>query len=257
MNKNFNLSGIDLISAKLLNDFLNGTVSDYPFKKEKLASLIDHTLLKPEATEDEVIKICYEAKEYSFVSVCVNPSLVLPCVKILDGSSVKVCTVIGFPLGANTVEVKSFEAEQAMRNGAGEIDMVINIGKLKSKDYNYVFYDINQVVQIAKSNNGLCKVIIENALLTDEEKVKACILAKEGGADFVKTSTGFSKSGAQTSDVALMRYVVGKEMGVKASGGIRTFEDAQRMIENGASRLGTSAGVQIIKGITGTEKTVY
>jgi len=256
MNKIFNSSGIDKTSAKLLNEFLNGTVPDYPFQKEKLASLIDHTLLKPEATEDEVIKLCKEAKEYSFFSVCVNPSFVSLCIKMLSGSKVRTCTVIGFPLGANTTEVKCFEAGQAIKNGAEEIDMVTNIGKLKSKDYNYIYNDIIRVVQIAKANKGLSKVIIETALLTDEEKVKACLIAKDAGADFVKTSTGFSKSGAAPSDVALMRYVVGKEMGVKASGGIRTFEDAQRMIENGANRLGTSAGVQIIKGI-GKENNGY
>jgi deoxyribose-phosphate aldolase len=249
MNKYYNPSKIDAASAKLLNEFLNGTIPDFPFQKEKLASLIDHTLLRPEATDDEVIKICKEAMEYSFATVCINPSLVLLCTEILKGSAVKVCTVIGFPLGANTTEVKCYEAEQAMKNGAMEIDMVINIGKLKLKDYQYVYKDIIQVVQIAKAYKGLSKVIIETALLTDGEKVRACILAKDAGADFVKTSTGFSKSGAAASDIALMRFVVGSEMGVKASGGIRTFEDAQRMIESGANRLGTSAGVQIIKGI--------
>ena len=256
MNKIFNPAKIDITSAKLLNKFLNGIVPDYPFQKEKLASMIDHTLLKPEATEDEVIKVCKEAMEYSFASVCVNPSFIVLCDSMLKASSVKVCTVTGFPLGANTTEVKSYEAEQAMKSGAMEIDMVINIGKLKLKDYRYVYNDIIQVVLIAKENKGLSKIIIETALLSDEEKVRACIIAKDAGADFVKTSTGFSKSGAAASDVALMRYVVGKDMGVKASGGIRTFEDAQRMIESGANRLGTSAGVQIIKGIK-NEKTGY
>jgi deoxyribose-phosphate aldolase len=256
MNKNYNSSGIDVRSAKLLNEFLNGTIPDFPFQKETLASFIDHTLLRPEATDDEVIKICKEAMDYSFASVCINPSFVMLCTEILKGSAVKVCTVIGFPLGANTAEVKCYEAEQAMKNGAMEIDMVINIGKLKLKDYQYVYKDINQVIQIAKTNKGISKVIIETALLNDEEKVRACIIAKDAGADFVKTSTGFSKSGAAASDIALMRFVVGSAMGVKASGGIRTFEDAQRMIENGANRLGTSAGVQIIKGIR-TDKNGY
>lgn len=256
MNKIFNPDKIDITSAKLLNDFLNGIIPDYPFHKEKLASMIDHTLLKPEAADDDIIKVCKEAKEFSFASVCVNPSFVVLCDSMLKDSSVKVCTVIGFPLGANTTEVKSYEAEQAIKSGAMEIDMVINIGKLKLKDYQYVYKDIKQVIKIAKENKGLCKVIIETALLTDEEKVRACLIAKDAGADFVKTSTGFSKSGAAASDVALMRYVVGKDIGVKASGGIRTFEDAQRMVESGANRLGTSAGVQMIKGII-NEKTGY
>jgi deoxyribose-phosphate aldolase len=256
MNTQFNPSKIESTSAKLLNDFLNSTIPDFPFQIEKLASMIDHTLLKPEATEDEVIKLCYEARTYSFASVCINPSFVSFCKKIMTGSEVKICTVIGFPFGATTTEVKKYEAEQALHNGANELDMVINIGKLKQKDYQYTFNEINQIVKTVKENNAVCKVIIETALLTDEEKVRACIIAKDAGADFVKTSTGYSKGGATASDIALMRFVVGNEIGVKASGGIRTIEDAQRMIESGSNRIGASASVQIVKGIK-TEKTGY
>jgi deoxyribose-phosphate aldolase len=256
MTKHIDNKKIEIESARLLNDFLNKTAPDFPFNKEKLASMIDHTLLKPEATDNEVIKICEEAKRFSFASVCINPSFVKICKKELENSPVKVCTVIGFPLGANSTEVKKIEAMQALQDGAKEIDMVINIGKLKQKDYQYVYEDIYQVAQAAKEFNCLSKVIIETALLTEEEKIKACLIAKEAGADFVKTSTGFSKSGATPSDIALMRFVVGKEIGVKASGGIRTIEDAQMMIESGANRIGASASVQIIKEIK-TEKTGY
>jgi deoxyribose-phosphate aldolase len=170
------------------------------------------------------------------------------CKDLLNGSKVKVCTVIGFPLGATTTETKRFEAEQALKNGAQEIDMVINIGRLKQGENDYVFNDINQVVLAAKKFGAICKVIIESSILTDEEKIKACILAKEAKADFVKTSTGFSKGGATAGDVALMRYVVGSTVGVKASGGIRTTEDAKLMIASGADRIGASASVKIVKG---------
>ena len=213
-----------------------------------IARMIDHTLLKPEATPDEIKKLCEEAKTYGFASVCVNPCYVTLCRDLLKDSDVKVCTVIGFPLGATTTEVKRFEAEQALKNGAQEIDMVINIGMLKQKKYQYVFNDINQVVLAAKKFNGICKVIIETALLTDEEKVIACLISKEAKADFVKTSTGFSKGGATAGDVALMKYVVGSAVGVKASGGIRTAEDARLMIKSGADRIGASASVKIVKG---------
>lgn len=213
-----------------------------------IARMIDHTLLKPEATPDEIKKLCEEAKTYGFASVCVNPCYVTLCRDLLKNSDVKVCTVIGFPLGATTTEVKRFEAEQALKNGAQEIDMVINIGMLKQKNYQYVFNDINQVVLTAKKFNGICKVIIETALLTDEEKVIACLISKEAKADFVKTSTGFSKGGATAGDVALMKYVVGSAVGVKASGGIRTAEDARLMIKSGADRIGASASVKIVKG---------
>ena len=214
----------------------------------QLARMIDHTMLKPEATIEEIQKLCSEAKQHSFASVCVNPSFVKMCSDYLKDSVVKVCTVIGFPLGATSTETKRFEAEQAIENGAQEIDMVINIGRLKSKDYDYVFEDINQVVRVAKKKNAVCKVIIETALLSDEEKVYACLLSKKAKADFVKTSTGFSKGGATASDVALMKYVVGSAVGVKASGGIRSRKDAEDMIESGADRIGASASVKIVSG---------
>ncbi len=217
-------------------------------KNEEIARMIDHTLLKPEATPQDIEKLCFEAKEYNFASVCINPSYVKLSADLLKDSKVKVCTVVGFPLGATTTEVKRWETEQAIQNGAEEIDMVIHIGKLKAGDYDYVFNDINQVVLAAKKQGAVCKVIIETALLTDEEKVKACLLAKEAKADFVKTSTGFSKGGATAGDVALMKYVVGSAVGVKASGGIRSEEDARKMIASGADRIGASASVKIVTG---------
>lgn len=213
-----------------------------------VARMIDHTLLKPDTTPDEITKLCEEARTYNFASVCINPCYVAMCKDLLRGSIVKVCTVIGFPLGSTTTEVKRAEAEQALKNGAQEIDMVINIGMLKQCNYDYVFNDINQVVLAAKKFNAVSKVIIETALLTDEEKIKACLISKEAKADFVKTSTGFSKGGATAGDVALMKYVVGSSVGVKASGGIRTAEDAKLMIESGADRIGASASVKIVKG---------
>ncbi len=217
-------------------------------KDLSIARMIDHTMLKPEATPDEITNLCDEAKQYNFASVCVNPSYVPLCCNLLKDSNVKVCTVIGFPLGATTTATKRAEAEEALNNGAEEIDMVINIGRLKAGDYNYVFNDINQVVLAAKRENAVTKVIIETALLTDEEKVKACLISKEAKADFVKTSTGFSKGGATAGDVALMRYVVGSALGVKASGGVRTLEDAEEMIKSGADRIGASASVKIVTG---------
>ncbi|MDQ7815646.1 MAG: deoxyribose-phosphate aldolase [Melioribacteraceae bacterium] len=213
-----------------------------------VARMIDHTMLKPDATPDEITKLCEEARTYNFASVCINPCFVSMSRELLKGSQVKVCTVIGFPLGATTTEIKRAEAEQALNSGAQEIDMVINIGMLKQKKYDYVFNDINQVVLAAKRHSAVCKVILETALLSDEEKIKACLLSKEAKADFVKTSTGFSKGGATAGDVALMRYVVGSAVGVKASGGIRTAEDAKLMIESGADRIGASASVKIVKG---------
>ena len=215
---------------------------------KSLARKIDHTILKPEATSKEVTSLCEEAKKYSFASVCVNSSFVPLCTELLKGTDVKVCTVIGFPLGAVTTEVKQFEAEQAIFNGAQEIDMVINVGRLKEGNYDYVFNDVKEVVSVAKKNNSICKVILETALLTDEEKVKACVICKNAGANFVKTSTGFSKGGATAGDVALMKYVVGSGIGVKASGGIRSKEDAEKMIASGADRIGASASVAIVGG---------
>ncbi|MGQ7366216.1 deoxyribose-phosphate aldolase [Streptococcus suis] len=212
----------------------------------KLNKYIDHTILKPETTKEQVAQILAEAKEYDFASVCVNPTWVAYAAQELKDSDVKVCTVIGFPLGANTPAVKAFETKDAIENGADEIDMVINIGALKSKNDGLVLEDIQAVV--AASGDKLVKVIIETCLLTEEEKVKACQLSKEAGADFVKTSTGFSTGGATVEDVALMRKTVGPDMGVKASGGARSYEDAIAFIEAGATRIGASSGVAIMKG---------
>lgn len=213
-----------------------------------LAKIIDHTLLRPDATQDQIAQLCFEARKYNFASVCVNPTWVELCAKLLDGSPVKVCTVIGFPLGATEPEVKAFEAEHAIADGASEIDMVINIGALKAGDLALVARDIRGVVSVSHSHQAIVKVIIEAVLLTDEEKRIACMLAKEAGADFVKTSTGFASGGATAHDVALMRQVVGPDMGIKAAGGVRTFEDAEAMVKAGATRIGASAGVKIIQG---------
>ncbi|MCK3907007.1 deoxyribose-phosphate aldolase [Streptococcus suis] len=212
----------------------------------KLNKYIDHTILKPETTQAQVEKILAEAKEYDFASVCVNPTWVALAAESLKDSDVKVCTVIGFPLGANTPAVKAFETKDAISNGADEIDMVINIGALKTGNYDLVLEDIKVVV--AASGDKLVKVIIEACLLTDDEKVKGCQLSQEAGADYVKTSTGFSTGGATVADVALMRKTVGPDMGVKASGGARSYEDAIAFIEAGASRIGASSGVAIMNG---------
>lgn len=214
--------------------------------KKKIASMIDHTILKPEATSADVEKICAEAVKYGFASVCINPCHVKRAAELLKGSSVKTCTVIGFPLGANTTEVKVYEASKAVEDGADEVDMVINVGALKDKNYDYVYTDIKRLVDAVKGK-ALVKVILETCLLTDEEKVKACEIVKQAGADFVKTSTGFNKSGANAHDVELMRKTVGQDMGVKASGGVRTYEDAVNMINAGASRIGASASVKIVE----------
>ncbi len=211
-----------------------------------LAKYIDHTALKPETTKAQIAQLAQEAREYEFMSVCVNPSHVKYAKSLLEGTDVLVCTVIGFPLGANTPAVKAFETKDAIANGAGEVDMVINIGALKDKNYDLVAEDIKAVVDAA--GDVTTKVIIETALLTDEEKVKACEIAQAQGADFVKTSTGFSSGGATKEDIALMRKTVGPDMGVKASGGVRSYEDVMAMIEAGATRIGASAGVQILKG---------
>ena len=216
----------------------------------ELNRMIDHTILKPEATEAAVQKIIDEAKEYNFFSVCINPCWVAFASEQLADTDVAVCTVIGFPLGANTPEVKAYEAADAIKNGANEVDMVINIGALKSQQYDHVRQDIQGVVDAAKGK-AFVKVIIETALLTDEEKVKACELAKEAGADFVKTSTGFSTGGAKVADIRLMRETVGPDMGVKASGGVHNAEEALAMIEAGATRIGASMGVAIVSGATG------
>jgi len=212
-----------------------------------IAELIDHTILKADATRADILKICSEARQYNFASVCVNPYWV-PLVRgELAGSPVKVCTVVGFPLGATSTEAKAAEAAAAVRAGAREIDMVINVGALRSGDHDTVKYDIERVVEVSHQGGAIVKVIIETALLNDEQKAVACTLAKLAGADFVKTSTGFSTSGATAKDIALMRAVVGPELGVKASGGIRTIDDLRAMTAAGASRIGASASVKIVE----------
>ncbi|AZV63503.1 MULTISPECIES: deoxyribose-phosphate aldolase [Peribacillus] len=216
---------------------------------QNVAGLIDHTLLKADATKEQIKVLCEEAREYNFASVCVNPTWVKYASELLEGSEVKVCTVIGFPLGATTPETKAFETKDAIANGAHEVDMVINIGALKDKDDELVERDIRAVVA-ASTGKALSKVIIETSLLTDEEKVRACELAVKAGTDYVKTSTGFSTGGATVEDIALMRKTVGPDIGVKASGGVRNTSDAQNVIEAGATRIGASAGVSIVKGLT-------
>jgi deoxyribose-phosphate aldolase len=216
-----------------------------------LAGMIDHTLLKPEATPEEVTTLCGEALRFRFASVCVNACYIPQCVAALQHSGIAVCAVVGFPLGAVTTAIKKFETEQAVQQGAREIDMVINIGMLKAREDRWVEDDIRAVTDTAHRGGALCKVIIETALLSDEEKTRACLLVKKAGADFVKTSTGFSKAGATVADVALMRRIVGAEMGVKAAGGIRTREDALALVAAGASRIGASASVKIVENVGG------
>lgn len=213
-----------------------------------IAGLIDHTLLRPEATRSDVLRLCTEARQYGFATVCVNPYWVPLAAAALRGTSVKVCTVAGFPLGASMTEVKRAEAEAAIRAGASEVDMVINIGALRSADYDTVKIDIQSVVEVCHRAGVLVKVILETALLDHRQKVIACVLAKLAGADFVKTSTGFGPGGATVEDVALMRHVVGPEMGVKAAGGIRTLEQLRRMVAAGATRIGASASVRMVEG---------
>lgn len=225
---------------------VTATLGTRPVSQE-IGRLIDHTLLKAEASQAEIAQLCYEAKSHHFASVCVNPTHVKLSAQLLKDSEVKVCTVVGFPLGATPATVKAFETQQAIRDGASEIDMVINIGALKSKAYQTVLEDIGAVVRAAHAGNAIVKVIIEAALLTDEEKVIASQLSKAAAADFVKTSTGFGPGGATVEDVRLMRRVVGPEIGVKAAGGVRSLADAQAMIAAGATRLGASAGVRIVK----------
>jgi len=216
--------------------------------KESVAKYIDHTALKPDTTRDMIVGLCEEAKEYRFASVCVNPTWVSLCAELLkEAPEVKVCTVIGFPLGANTPELKAYETTNAIENGATEVDMVINVGALKDKNDQLVEQDIRAVVEAAKGK-ALVKVIIETCLLTEEEKVRACKLSVKAGADFVKTSTSFSTGGATAEDIALMRKTVGPELGVKASGGIRSYADVEKMLQAGACRIGASAGVSIVKG---------
>jgi deoxyribose-phosphate aldolase len=221
-----------------------GSASDW-------ASLIDHTLLKPEASDDDIKQLCAEAARYHFASVCVNPTWVRVAACALQGSGVPVCTVIGFPLGATLPDVKAYEARRAIQDGAREVDMVINVGALKSGDDCLVEHDIHSVVEAAHEYSVTTKVIIETALLTDDEKVRACQAAKRAGADFVKTSTGFSKGGATVADILLMRRTVGPDLGVKASGGVKNLEDARAMVEAGATRIGASVGVKIAQEAAG------
>lgn len=231
---------------------LTSTIGVIP-QDTSLAGMIDHTLLKPDATSDKIAQLCFEARKYHFASVCVNPTHVKLCADLLHGSDVKVCTVIGFPLGATSAEVKVFEARNALENGATEIDMVINIGALKAGENELVARDIRGVVETGHAAGALVKVIIETALLTDEEKVIACLLAKEAGADYVKTSTGFSGGGATVHDIALMRKTVGPTIGVKASGGVHSREEAEALVAAGATRIGASAGVKIIQSAAGSD----
>ncbi|MBD8069201.1 deoxyribose-phosphate aldolase [Bacillus sp. PS06] len=217
----------------------------------EIAKTIDHTALKADTTKDQIVELCKEAKEYQFASVCVNPTWVATAAELLNGTDVKVCTVIGFPLGANTPETKAFETKDAIAKGATEVDMVINIGALKDKNDELVERDIRAVVEAAKGQ-ALTKVIIETSLLTEEEKVRACEIAVKAGTDYVKTSTGFSTGGATIEDIQLMRKTVGPDIGVKASGGVRDTKGAEDMIEAGATRIGASAGVAIVNGLTGS-----
>jgi deoxyribose-phosphate aldolase len=220
-----------------------------------VASMIDHTLLKPDATRKDIEALCREAAEYKFASVCVNPTWVALCATLLRSSGVKVCSVVGFPLGATTADTKHFETRRAIFDGACEIDMVINVGALKSGDLRLVERDIESVTVPCRESSALSKVIIEAALLTDDEKVTACTLAKAAGADYVKTSTGFGPGGATAADVMLMRRVVGEEMGVKAAGGVRDLEGLKAMVAAGATRVGASAGVRIVQESEGKQPT--
>jgi len=220
------------------------------------AGLIDHTLLKPEATDEDIKKLCEEAARFRFASVCVNPTWVRAAACNLQGTGVPVCTVIGFPLGATLSDVKAYEARRAIFDGASEVDMVINVGALRSGDDCLVEHDIRLVAEAAHEYNAICKVIIETALLNDDEKVRACRAAKQAGADFVKTSTGFSKGGATVADIALMRRTVGADLGVKASGGVKGLEDARKLVEAGATRIGASVGVKIAQEAAGDRSGV-
>jgi deoxyribose-phosphate aldolase len=219
--------------------------------RASVAALIDHTLLRPEATASEIRKLCAEACQYGFAAVCVNPYWVPLVTAEIAGSRVKVCTVIGFPLGANATSIKLAETVEAIRAGAREIDMVLNVGELRGGNHDIVLRDIRAVVEAAHQGGAIVKVILETALLMDEQKITACRWAKDAGADFVKTSTGFGRAGATVEDVALMRRAVGSVMGVKASGGIRTLADLQKMVTAGATRVGSSSGVKIIEAIAG------
>lgn len=247
---------IEKLIAEITDEIYSRVSSDTGFAAGKsstfsnLAKYIDHTLLKADATESQIIKLCAEAREYKFASVCVNSGYVPLVAKELAHSGVKTCCVVGFPLGAMSTEAKVQETINSIRNGADEVDMVINVGQVKSGNWVYVKKDIEEIVLVARGK-ALVKVIIETCLLTDEEKVKVCAIAKMAGADFVKTSTGFSTGGATVEDVKLMRQTVGKDMGVKASGGVRDYKTALAMIEAGADRIGTSNGITIVRGDNG------
>jgi deoxyribose-phosphate aldolase len=253
-------SSADVVATQRAKNIVNNekaNIASLPNSKKYITTspryigdMIDHTLLRPCAIKEEIIKLCEEAKNYSFASACVNLCWVKTSAQLLRGSKVKVCSVVGFPFGATSTDIKVAETKEAISDGATEIDMVINIGELKSDNKNYVLNDIQKVANCCKRNGALLKVIIETGLLTDEEKVIACLITKEAGADFVKTSTGFNCGGATIGDIALMRKVVGPDFGVKASGGIKTLEDALAMIQSGANRLGTSSGIKIISEIT-------
>lgn len=219
----------------------------------EIARLIDHTLLKPEAVESQVRTVCQEALDYNFASVCVNPTWIPLCAELLAGSDVNPCATIGFPLGAMTTASKAFEAADAVSLGATEADMVINVGRLRDREWETVFYDIATVAEVVHGSGVLLKVILETCLLTDEEKIAGSLLTKLAGADFVKTSTGFNKAGATIHDIRLMRATVGPEMGVKAAGGIHSAADVRRMVAAGATRIGASAGVQIMQSLAGAE----
>lgn len=221
-----------------------------------MAKYIDHTILNADATEKDIQRICIEAKEYNFKTVCINPGWVDYAAHLLKGTDVGITTVIGFPLGANTSEIKAAEAKQAVEKGVSDVDMVINIGALKNEDYPTVLNDIKAVVN-AVDGKAIVKVIIETSLLNKTEKIRACELAKQAGADFVKTSTGFSTGGATIDDVKLMRATVGPKMGVKASGGVRSYEDAVAMIEAGATRIGASSGIAIVQGVVDASNSDY
>jgi deoxyribose-phosphate aldolase len=216
-------------------------------RPDAIAALIDHTVLKPETTTAQIRQLCEEALHYKFASACMNPFFVPLAAELLRGSAVKICSVAGFPLGATTTDAKVFEVQEAIQHGAREIDMVMNVGALKSGDDSTVEDDIRRVADACRRGNAICKVILENCLLTDEEKVRACKIAVRAGVDYVKTSTGFNSGGATVEDVALMRATVGPKIGVKASGGIRTLEDLQKMVAAGATRIGTSSGVKIVQ----------
>lgn len=236
----FALAGVDRFG-------LRADPSAYP---HGVAGLIDHTLLKPEASLSEIERLCGEARQYGFATVCVNPTWVSTCAHALRGASARVCTVVGFPLGATLPEVKALEAKRVIENGASEVDMVLNIGALKSNLYPLVHEDIEAVTSVCRRMGAISKVIIETALLTDEEKVKAAVLVRTGDADFIKTSTGFASGGATVADVALLRRVVGPDMGVKAAGGVRDLKSAKAMIDAGADRIGASVGVKIVRELT-------